>query len=59
MPSTVTQVSPSTQTFLKALQWGGYRWTDGSPPSDIAFYFGSSGQDLSSAVWAQTHFRNG
>src|SRR4051794_28767086 len=48
MSSTPEQINPSTNVYLNALQWGGWRWTDGATAgTNITYYFGPSGDDLS------------
>ncbi|WP_081500870.1 Ig-like domain-containing protein [Bradyrhizobium liaoningense] len=48
MSSTPEQINPSTNVYLNALQWGGWRWTDGAAAgTNITYYFGPSGEDLS------------
>ena len=51
MPSTVEQIAPSSNVYLNAIQWGGWRWTDGSTPgTSLTYNFGPSGENLN-ADW--------
>ena len=53
MPSTPGQLSPSSNLYLNAIQWGGWVWSDPNPDTDttnITYYFGPSGQDLDSRI---------
>jgi hypothetical protein len=46
MPSTPTQVTPSSNLFLNAIQWGGWRWTDGAAAgTNITYYIAPAGID--------------
>ena len=48
MPSTPQQIAPSANLYLNAIQWDGWRWSDGpSAGTNIAYYFGPANQDLS------------
>lgn len=47
MPSSPTTGPVSSNTFVNALQWGGWRWDDGSGPgTNITYYFRGEGWDL-------------
>jgi Ca2+-binding RTX toxin-like protein len=50
MPSTPQQIAPSSNEYLNAVQWGGWRWNDGgTPAANITYYFRPAGTDLDSA----------
>jgi subtilisin family serine protease len=55
MPSTAVQGSTSTNTFARALEWGGWQWTDGATPgTNITYYFQGGGEDLSGLTVGST-----
>lgn len=44
-------ITPSSNVYLNAIQWGGWEWTDGAPiGTSINYFFGGSGQTLSSVL---------
>jgi serralysin len=50
MPSTPVHGGTSSNTYLHAIEWGGWKWTDGSTPgTNITYFFQQSnpGDDLS------------
>ena len=47
MPSTPEQGPHSSNPYLNAIQWGGWRWTDGAAAgTNITYAFGESGTNL-------------
>ena len=47
MASIPQKIAPSSNPYLKALQWGGWRWDDGAAAgTNITYYFGPSGVSL-------------
>jgi hypothetical protein len=55
MPSTAVQGLTSTNTFVRALEWG-WQWTDGAAPgTNITYYFQGGGEDLSGLTGGFLH----
>ena len=47
MPSTPHQITPSSNVYLDAIQWGGWKWDDGgSAGTNITYFFDWGSTDL-------------
>ena len=52
MPSTPEQGPHSSNPYLNAIQWEGWRWTDGATAgTNITYAFGASGINLNSVFF--------
>jgi serralysin len=53
MPSTPIQITPSTNVYLEAVQWGGWAWTDeAAPGTNVTYYVAPAGVDLDDRLGA-------
>ena len=52
MPSTPQQITPSSNVYLDAIQWGGWKWDDGGSAETNITYFFDQGAPIWSPNWA-------